>query len=147
MEQQLGERLRLARHRGRYESEGYAAVFDTELHEMETPVRVGMDTLAEWYFRYHPDAGPVRYESAQRLEDALGPHLRQVYPGCGYKVLKLYLSRRRERVLVTDQTARTGVRSSQTQQPGPGVRSSPLRPMYRRETKGSASDRPLLAAM
>ena len=39
-------------------------------------VNVSALMLRQWYTKYHPDSGPLRYETADDLEEALGKHLR-----------------------------------------------------------------------
>ena len=57
--------------------------------------------------KYHPDSGPLQYESAQALNDSMGDHMRSVYKDLTYRNVRMYLSMRRKAVLVSMQVART----------------------------------------
>ena len=59
--------------------------------------------------KYHPDSGPLRYATAEALNDALGDHMRAVYAELGYKRLRTVLAMRRKAVLVTVDVARKWV--------------------------------------
>ena len=51
--------------------------------------------------KYHPDSGPLQYDTAEKLDAALGDHMRAVYPGLKYHTLHTVLRMRRKAVLVS----------------------------------------------
>lgn len=71
------------------------------LREQQPPVRVSSLVLRQWYAKYHPDSGPLRYDSVAELEDGMGDALRRDYPGLRYKALRTALGKRRKVVLVS----------------------------------------------
>ena len=71
------------------------------LREQQPPVRVSSLVLRQWYAKYHPDSGPVRYDSVAELEDGMGDALRRDYAGVGYRALRTALGERRKVVLVS----------------------------------------------
>ena len=77
------------------------------LAESQPPYKVAAITLRQWYTQYHPDAGPLAYETAAALEEGLGDHMREVYAGMGYRKILTALSMRRKAIHVSEQTIRT----------------------------------------
>ena len=107
VEDSLGTRLRLDEYQHYFAGDAVAKQLSERLSEGQPSFKVTPLTLRQWYTRYHPASGPLQYESANELEDAMGDHLRTVYPNMGYKTLRTELSQRRKAVLVSEQTART----------------------------------------
>ena len=60
--------------------------------------------LRQWYAKYHPDGGPLRFESAEDLERGLGERLRAVYDGSFF--LQTLLARSILQCRVTDHYAK-----------------------------------------
>ena len=79
------------------------------LREQQPPVRVSSLVLRQWYAKYHPDSGPVRYDSVAELEDGMGDALRRDYAGLRYKALRTALGKRRKVVLVPQKVCQTWV--------------------------------------
>ena len=103
----MGERLRLNQYRESFADDAAAQVLSQLLSESDPPVTVSGMVLRQWYVKYHPDSGPLQYDTAQSLNEALGEHMRAVYPGMKYKSLCTALRMRRKAVLVSRQVART----------------------------------------
>ena len=103
----LGSRLRLDQYRHSFADDAAARQLSEDLSEGQPSFKVKALTLRQWYTKYHPDSGPLQYESAEELNDALGDHLRAVYPNFGCRALQTALSQRRKAVLVSEMTART----------------------------------------
>ena len=70
------------------------------LREQQPPVRVSALVLRQWYAKYHPDSGSLRYDSVAELEDGMGDALRRDYAGLRYGALRTALGKRRKVVLV-----------------------------------------------
>ena len=66
-------------------------------------VRVSALVLRQWFSRYHPDAGPSRFDTTAALEEDMGDDLRRQYAGLGYKALCKALGQRRKSVQVSRQ--------------------------------------------
>ena len=81
----------------------------TVLAEGQPVLRVSALLLRQWYTKYHPDSGPLRYATADALEEALGEEMRVAYHGLGYRSLQIALGKRRKAVLVSAQTCRAWV--------------------------------------
>ena len=109
VEEALGERLRLEEYQHCFEDDAAAQALTEVLAEGQPPVRVDFHALREWYAKYHPDSGPLRYDTAEALEEALGPELRTAYPGFRRDALRSALGRRRKPVLVSSKACRTWV--------------------------------------
>jgi hypothetical protein len=88
VEETLGERLRLNQYQMEFASDESAQHLSEVLSESQPPHRVSATILRQWYTKYHPDSGPLRYDTAEQLEQSLGDHLRAVYGGFRYKVLR-----------------------------------------------------------
>ena len=96
----MGERLRLNQYRESFAEETAAEVLSQLLAESDPPVAVSGMVLRQWYVKYHPDSGPLQYDTAQSLNEALGEHMRAVYPGLNDRTLHTVLRMRRKAVLV-----------------------------------------------
>ena len=57
------------------------------LLEGQPSARVSALALRQWFARYHPDSGPLRFNTAAALEEGMGDHLRSQCAGLGYKAL------------------------------------------------------------
>ena len=102
------------------------------------------ELLQQWYTKYHPDSGPLQYESAEELNDAMGDHLRAVYPNICCKALRTALSQRRKVVLVSKRTAQTWCDlylsvSSSSSEPAPQVLKRPASSLSRALKRPAAS--------
>ena len=102
----MGERLRLTQYRESFADEAAAEVLSQLLSESDPPVAVSGMVLRQWYVKYHPDSGPLRYDTAEKLNEALGEHMRAVYPGLKYRALHAALRMRRKAVLVSQNVVR-----------------------------------------
>ena len=69
VEEQLGERLRLAEFKSCFADAAAAQALSEVLREREPFVRVSALVLLEWYSKYHPDSPPQRYQTAAALEE------------------------------------------------------------------------------
>ena len=107
VEASLGARLRLDQYRHCFADDAVAKQLSERLSEGQPSFKVTPLTLRQWYTRYHPASGPLQYESAKELDDAMGDHLRTVYPNFTPYALRTALSQRRKTVLVSVKTART----------------------------------------
>ena len=96
-----GERLRLNQYRESFAEETAAEVLSQLLAESDPPVAVSGMVLRQWYVKFHPDSGPLQYDSAEKLNEALGDHMRAVYPGMKFTQLHTVLRMRRKAVLVS----------------------------------------------
>ena len=109
VEQQLGERLRLAEYKDSFADDAAAQTLSEVLLERQPPVRVSGLVLRQWYSKYHPDSGSLRYDSADALEQAMGDDLRRDYAGLGYKALRTALGKRRKVIEVSRKVCQTWV--------------------------------------
>ena len=108
VEENLGQRLRLAEYEHRFGTADGSRLLSEELAESQPPFVVEGILLRQWFARYHPCAGPHSVADARQLEDSYGDVLREKYTGLGYKALQCALGKRRPRaVLVTVKTCRT----------------------------------------
>ena len=96
VEESLGARLRLSQYRQSFLNEDALKQLADVLAESQPPVQVGTKVLRQWYVKYHPDSGPLRYATAEALNDALGDHMRAVYAELGYRRLRTVLAMRRK---------------------------------------------------
>ena len=106
VEEALGDRLRLEQYRVELLTQEASDALAQRLQESQPPVVVSGLLLRQWYMKYHPDSGPLRYDTAQELEDAMGERMRDVYDGLGSRALQGALSKARKVVLVTHQVVR-----------------------------------------
>ena len=79
------------------------------LLESQPPVRVSGLLLRQWYTKYHPDSGPIRFQTAAALEEGMGESLRSQYAGLGSKALCKALGQRRKVVMASERVCRTWV--------------------------------------
>ena len=107
VEEILGDRLRLEQYRVRLLTAEGADELSTQLAESQPPIVVSGLLLRQWYTKYHPDSGPLRYETAQELEEAMGERMRKIYDGLGRWPLQAALSKARKVVLITHKVARS----------------------------------------
>ena len=61
----------------------------------------------QWYAKFHPDDGPLRYANAEALEAGLGDRLRDVYAGLKDVALQTALGAARKVVEVSYRTCRS----------------------------------------
>lgn len=109
VERELGERLRLAEYAEYFGSDATAQALVDRLSEGDPAFVVSSLLLRQWYARWHPQSGPLRYDTAEGLEAGLGAELRQQYPGFQYRRLQTVLGQRIKAVLVSERTCRTWV--------------------------------------
>ena len=57
--------------------------------------------------KYHYDSGPLTFDTAASLEEAMGDHMRAVYSDLKYGTLRTVLAQRRKAVLVPKKVAET----------------------------------------
>ena len=107
VEECIGERLRLNQYRESFADEAAAQALSELLSESDPPVAVSGMVLRQWYVKYHFDSGPLKYDTAERLNEALGEHMRAVYPGLNSWALHTVLRMRRKAVLVSQRVVRT----------------------------------------
>ena len=121
VEQQLGERLRLAEYKDSFADDAAAQTLSEVLLERQPPVRVSGLVLRQWYSKYHPDSGSLRYDSADALEQAMGDDLRRDYAGLGYKALRTALGKRRKVIEVSRMACQTWVAKYGAPAPAPAA--------------------------
>jgi hypothetical protein len=109
VEELVGDRLRLEQYRVSLLTSDGAETLSRQLAESQPPIVVSALLLRQWYTKYHPDSGPLRYESAQELEDAMGDRMRKVYDGLSFWPLQTALSKARKVVLITQKVARSWI--------------------------------------
>ena len=63
VEESLGERLRLDEYKQSFADEAAAQHLAEVLLEDQPPVHVSSLVLRQWYAKYHPDSGPLRFET------------------------------------------------------------------------------------
>ncbi len=85
------------------------------------------DMLRQWYTKYHPDSGPIKYETAQALEEGMGAHLRDKYPGMKSGELHTVLGMRLKAVLVSRRVVETWITKYAPQSAAPVSSSSILK--------------------
>ena len=124
VEQQLGERLRLAEYKDSFADDAAAQTLSEVLLESQPPVRVSGLVLRQWYSKYHPDSAPLRYDSADALEQAMGDDLRRDYAGLGYRALCTALGKRRKVIEVSKQVCETWVTQYGAPAPAPAASST-----------------------
>ncbi len=64
VEQVLGDRLRLNEYRHQFSDASAADVLSDVLAENDPPVNVSGQMLRQWYTKYHPDSGPLKYQTS-----------------------------------------------------------------------------------
>ena len=109
LEATAGERLRLREYAQEFGDDESAQRLATVLAEGQPVLRVSALLLRQWYTKYHPDSGPLRYETAAALEEALGDEMRAAYQGLGRRPLQAALGKRRKAVLVSQKTCHSWV--------------------------------------
>ena len=105
----MGERLRLAEYKDSFADDAAAQTLSEVLLESQPPARVSGLVLRQWYSKYHPDSGSLRYDSADALEQAMGDDLRRDYAGFRYCKLRTALGKRRKVIEVSEQVCWTWV--------------------------------------
>ena len=120
VEDALGERLRLEQYRQACVDSEAARVTAQRLAEGQPSHLVDGLLLHQWYQQYHPDAGPLRIETAAELEAQLGAELRTSYRGLCHRALSSALAKRRKPVLVTHRLCRTWLAAHSIPDPAPG---------------------------
>ena len=73
------------------------------LLEGQPAVRVSALVLRQWYAQYHPASAPLRFVTADALEEGMGDELRAKYAGLKDRALVTALSQRRKAVDVSRQ--------------------------------------------
>ena len=71
------------------------------LLEGQPAVRVSGLLLRQWYAMYHPASAPLRFDTADALEEGMGDELRAQYAGLKYWALSKALRQRRKAVEVS----------------------------------------------
>jgi hypothetical protein len=79
VEESMGDRLRLKEFAHMFNDADMAQVLSTRLLEGQPPITVSVSILRQWFVKYHPASGPLRYDSTVKLEECLGDHMRSVY--------------------------------------------------------------------
>ena len=86
LEESLGERLRLSRYASMF-NPGQVAELASMLREGVPPVEIETDVLLRWHAAYHPDSGPLRADTAIRLDELLVDEDRLEYAKIGRRRL------------------------------------------------------------
>ena len=121
VEEQLGDRLRLAEYKQSFVDDAAAQALSEVVLEGQPPVRVSALVLRQWYSKYHPDSPAQRYHTAAALEEAMGDDLRRDYAGLAYKALRNALGKRRKVVDVSTDVCRAWVRQYSAAAPEPAA--------------------------
>ena len=100
VEETLGDRLRLNQYREAFCADESALHLSQVLSESQPPQTISCSILRQWYTKYHPDSGPLKYDNADNLEHAMGDSLRSVCQGLGPQLLAVVLGNARKAVLV-----------------------------------------------
>ena len=58
----MGERMRLDEYRHRFADDAAALALSEAIAGGQPPYLVKALTFRQWYAKYHPDSGPLRYE-------------------------------------------------------------------------------------
>ena len=77
------------------------------LLESQPAVRVSALVLRQWYAQYHPASAPLRFDTADALEEGMRDELRAQYAGLKYKALATALCQRRKAVEVSHRVCRS----------------------------------------
>jgi len=109
VEEQIGVRLRLDQYKDCFQSDEAATALSQTLAETQPSVHVSALLLRQWFTKYHPSSGPVRYSSAEALDAAMGDELRGHYPDFSFKRLVSALGQRRKVVIIGHRVARTWI--------------------------------------
>ena len=99
VEESIGMRLRLDEYRHQLADDVSAQELSRVFSESQPVVSVSGLLLRQWYTKYHPDSGPIKYDTVDALEAAQGHHFRTVYPNFGCRALRAALSMRRKVVV------------------------------------------------
>ena len=119
VEEQLGERLRLAEFKAYFADEAAAQRLSEVLREREPFAVVTARVLQQWYSKYHPDSPAPRYLTVEDLEEAMGDDLRRDYAGLRYKKLKAALGKRRRVVEVSEDVCKRWIQKYSAAAPEP----------------------------
>ena len=65
VEELMGDRLRLNQYREYLLTDEGANSLSRRLEESQPPVVVSALLLRQWYVKYHPDGGPLRFENCE----------------------------------------------------------------------------------
>ena len=103
VEEALGERLRRDEHKQRVADYAAAQSMSEDFAQEQPPVSVTALTLRQWYIKYHPDSGPLQYQSAKEIEDDIGDEMRSEIA----LWVKKALSQRHKAVLVSERSCKT----------------------------------------
>ena len=109
VEQQIGMRLRLDEYKDSFLSDETATSLAQALAETQPSVHVSAMLLRQWYTKYHPSSGPLRFESAEALDAAMGDELRCHYADLNYRKLVSALGQRRKVVIISQRVARSWI--------------------------------------
>ena len=110
VEESIGERLRLSQYEDCFVDADAAERLSVVFAEQQPAVAVSGLLLRQWYAKYHPKSGPLKYDTALALEAGMGDELRASYAGMERTVLQNALGKRRKAVLVTERTCRTWIK-------------------------------------
>ena len=77
------------------------------LLEGQPAVRVSGLLLRQWYAMHHPASAPLRFDTADALEEGMGDELRAQYAGLNYGALSTALRQRRKAVEVSHRVGRS----------------------------------------
>ena len=93
--------------------------------------------------KYHHESGPLHYDTAESLEEALGDELRQKYEDLSSRSLVSALSMRRKAVIVSRKAVRTWLELYRGQEAEPSrVRKRPAGIAVARKRPASAAQLP-----
>ena len=127
VEESMGVRLRLDEYRYEFADNISAEQLSQVFAESQPAVLASGMLLRQWYTKYHPDSGPLEYETTEALENAQGDHLRSVYPGLSGRLLRTALHMRRKVILVSKTVCREWVAKYASKVLSPPASSSVLK--------------------
>ena len=103
VEEALGERLRRDENKQSVADYAAAQSMSEDFAQEQPPVSVTALTLRQWYIKYHPDSGPLKYQSAKEMEDDMGDEIRSELALWVRKAV----SQRHKAVLVSERSCKT----------------------------------------
>ena len=114
VEEALGDRMRLDEYKHCFADDTVAEALTLVLAEGQPRHVVAVLTLRQWYVKYHPASGPVRFGTINELETAMGDELRMSYRGLSGHNLALALGQRPKAVLVSRMVCRNWLHKYET---------------------------------